>query len=180
MSASLELFLLFIVIIIIVIIAVLNSIAAYRITKIETYQDDPELIKAHSDLIWSALAGWFGLIIIVAILAAYLPESSITESKKDQKGRSNGITVFLVISIILIIITGVLSAIASVDMDRSKISKNELKQNGARAMTNVSSILGIVGGILVIVVLIAPYFKSKKGKNGGKEAEAEELAELAV
>ncbi len=179
MVTGTELFLLFIIIIIIVVISVLNSISAFRITKISTYKTDDDLKRAHEFLTGSAVAGWLGLIIIVAILSSYL-------SKSDSKEMTTGITVFLVISIILIITTGVLSAVAAVNLDRSKAKKKELEETGARSMTNVSSILGILGGVLATAVIVIPYFRKSKSKSKLSDDDVEdeddlgEAEELAV
>lgn len=183
---GLEIFLLFIVVIIVVIISVLNSIAAVRITTIPNYEADIDLKNAHSKLTISAIVGWIGLIIIVGILAYYfskIEDSGIAKSGEEgQSTTGTGLKVFLFVAIILIFITGILSAIAAVDLDKSK--NKDVKESGARSLSNAAAVAGIVGAIAVIVTLVIAFTSKKKAAEGEKgdssESSSSEMEDLAM
>nr|QBK89672.1 MAG: uncharacterized protein LCPAC001_01850 [Pithovirus LCPAC001] len=170
---GLEIFLLFIVLIIIVVIAVLNSVAAVRITTITNYEADIELKKAHSRLIISAIIGWVGLIIIVGILAYYFSKVEDTAiAKPGEEGNSTtgaGLKVFLFVAVVLIFITGILSAIAAVELDKSK--NKDVKETGARSLSNSAAVAGIIGAIIVIITLIIAFTSNKKAKEGKSDSD---------
>ena len=176
----LELVLLFIVIIIIVIIAVLNAIAASRLTGIKNYDSDSVLNRAHEFLTWSSVLGWIGLFFLVGLMAYYFSKDSI---QRESVSKGTGVRVLLFITTIFIFIVGILSASAAVEMDKTTTNKKELDESGARGLTNWAAILGIVGAVLVVVALVASYYvkvravKKKDPKTGKSKLSDEEEME---
>ncbi len=161
MISYLELLLVFIIIIILVIVNVLTAISSQRITTLTDYKSNSDLVIAHSRLTVASITGWIGLIILVIIFISYIGK---TTEKKDKK-TSGGIILFLFIALVLIFIVGVLCSIASVDMDKAAKSTN-IKETGARSLSNTAAVLSIISGIVGIVALIYAFVRkpSKKSK----------------
>lgn len=158
-----ELVLLFIVIIIVIIIAVLNAIAASRLTDIKSYDSDSNLQRAHVFLTWSSVFGWLGIFILVGLAAYYFGK---TDSEKSKVSQGTGVRIFLFATTVLIFITGILSASAAVEMDKNTQNKAELDESGARGLANWAAVLGIIGSVMVIIALVTSYYyrESKKKK----------------
>ncbi len=158
-----ELVLLFIVIIIVIIIAVLNAIAASRLTDIKSYDSDSNLQRAHELLTWSSVIGWLGIFILVGLAAYYFGKA---DSEKSKVSQGTGVRIFLFVTTVLIFITGILSASAAVEMDKNTQNKAELDESGARGLANWAAVLGIIGAVMVIIALVTSYYyrESKKKK----------------
>ena len=118
-------------------------------------ENDSDLESAHKWLTWTAVISWISvaLIILGGILYAYWGLGNIVKTGNWV------IYIMLFLSMVLVILIGIFSAIAA-----SKMNNTEADNKGAYHQAIVAAVLGIVGFILILTLLLITFFYKPKNK----------------
>ncbi len=153
--------------------------AAVRVTKIDDWKENPKLKAAHKNLTWAAIIGWLSvtLILISAVLFLFFgTEEAVPEAiEADKTGGPNFITIFiygmLIISLIATIFVGILSAMASADINDSKVKDNK----SSAKQSIIAAVLAILGALILIITLALKFFYKPKTKADTQNIEIKRL-----
>lgn len=128
--------------------------AAVRITKIKNYKKNIKLKRAHDLLSWASVATWVGVAIIITLIVLYLIfglETAEYTSGFVFKG-------LVFISIGLVLLVGILSAIAANDIRTSGEKDNDGSFKHAVIAASLS--IGTIG-LFLIIFMINAFAKNK-------------------
>ena len=128
--------------------------AAVRVTKIPAYKQNKKLDRAHRLLSGAAVATWIGVALIIFLFILYL----IFGVESEAYTGGTVYNLLLLITIGLVILVGILSAIAANDIRTSKINdnKNSFRQSVIAASLN----LGVLG-LIIIIFIVRSLIKKK-------------------
>ena len=134
--------------------------AARRVTTITGYDNNDTLISAHKKLSIAAVVTWITVAALIVIGILLLVFGSIA-----LVGFLNWIIYgFLILTLVAIGIVGVLSAMASAEINRADVQDNNLSRRNAA----IAAVLAIVGFVGVVIIMIIRIF------SGGDDKEEEE------
>ena len=167
-----------VIIILVAITAGYAASAAAKITDIPNWKDNPKLASAHKYLSWAASVGWIyiGLVVLVIILLIIFALTGLVDF---------GISDIVLLSILPIIITitnlltvgvllttGILSAIGTADINRANVSDDQGSFGKALTATIIS-----IGSLGLVVLFIVGSFvlKQRKKKKAAEEAQKEQV-----
>ena len=145
--------------------------AARRVTDITGWDSYPDLRSAHTLLSWSAVAAWLGLALVIILLVLYFIYGFET-----IEITGNLVTYLFLFGVLgLVILVGVLSAVAADKINKANVSDNK----GAYKQAIIAAVLSL--GTLGIIILLAiiKYMIKKKATEGNhyllKEQEEEKI-----
>lgn len=140
--------------------------AAVRITGIKGYKNDPQLEAAHRLLSGSAVATWIGIPLMIVVIILF---ATVLEGTGIAKYIAYGL---LFITLILVVLVGILSAMGANDINRSDVNDN----NGSftSAVVAASLALGVIG-IVLIVIITKTVLDSRKSKEVKEQEQREKI-----
>lgn len=177
-----------IALILLIVAGVFATKAAVDVARVKDYGKDPDLSHAHKYLTASAVMTWvsvgLGFIVLIIGFSAgvyFSPGPAHqatfeTVSKTATGGHGIGGTsmiVLTVITTILLLMTGILSAVAASDMKKSKVA-GELYKSGYNSAITAAVIA--IGSIGLFVIGMIVYFVSK----GSETKKAAAVAALST
>lgn len=138
--------------------------AAVRLTddSVTGYKKNPGLQAAHSLLSWAAVATWIGVVLIIGLLIFYLVEGGGFGGKFIAN-------LFLFFTIALIVLVGILSAIAAARINSSGATDS----NGAYRQAIIAAVLAL--GVVFLFILV--FIIAKVSKSRARKAKLETLNE---
>ena len=139
--------------------------AAIALKKDVSYGTNTELHSAHTFLTWAAIISIIGAALILTLIGLYIFFGAETAAQT-----LNTVSLFLMIgTILLVAVSGILSAIAS-----AKMGKSDGKEDAVRA-----SVLSLVSVFALIVLqVLFWYFRTKCSKPAGTPALSSVLGAL--
>lgn len=137
--------------------------AARRVTDITGWSDNPELKSAHSLLSGAAVATWIGLALIIVLLILYF--IYFFETIEITGGFVTYLFLFVLLALVILI--GVLSAIAANKINSANVSDN--KGSYKQAIIAASLALGVMG-IVIILMILKFYLQHHKSKVEAEKA----------
>lgn len=175
-----ELFLLVIAMLLLIISAVFSVLAASNIAKIDGYQNDPNLDRAHKWLTWASVISWIGIGILILLIIVYIYQNSESTGKGSSLSSNWAVRIFLFLILIILIVSGVLAANAAIDIQSSS-NVVAARNSGAQKDAIISTILSLAGGGLVLMAFVYSLFNSgsAKEKEGEKKDDGKSKVEEA-
>lgn len=138
--------------------------AAAQITKVSKWSDNPKLASAHKYLSAAASVGWIYIGVVIALIILTLIFIEVEFSFIPA------IIGFLnVLTVAVLVTTGILSAIGTSNIDQSGVTSSEVSSARSKALTaTLVSLLSI--GLLLIYYLVS-FIISQVRKKKEKEQE---------
>lgn len=144
-------------VIILIVAGVFNILAAQKLSG----STDPNFLKARSELIWAAVIIFIGLFFIIIMygVSFYFSRQAISQGVPNtiSKGGKMTLIIMIIIAFILIIVSGVLSIMASLNLRKS----SNFASNGASGKAYnysiaaaITSIVGMTITLLIYLILI--------------------------
>jgi uncharacterized membrane protein len=127
--------------------------SSLRITGIKEYDANPDLQTAHTNSVRAAVIGWISVALILALAIGYI----VYSQKKSTPINKTVFLVFFIITMIIVIIVGIFSAITAYYINASHVPDNNLSYQQA--------IIATVTAIVVFVLLLVSLFILLYSKN---------------
>ena len=142
--------------------------AARRVTDITGWDSYPDLKSAHTLLSWSAVATWLGLALVIILLVLYFIYGFET-----IEITGNVVTYIFLFGLLgLVILIGVLSAVAANKISKANVADN--KGSYTQAVIAASLSLGVIG-IVIILIIIKEVVKRRLKRGNSYLIESKEV-----
>ncbi|MEM3858074.1 MAG: hypothetical protein QW478_01565 [Candidatus Micrarchaeaceae archaeon] len=173
-----ELFFLLFATLVVTVSTILSSLAAGDVTQVSNYASDSELQSAHGNLTVATIMLWLTFISLIIGFGIIL--YGVSNQRKKEYLSSVTIKIIIGILVLVLIVAGILAAVAAGTMTKSP-NFSGAEQNFSYRNAWVVSVLSIVGGVLILVALLVSYAykaymkqETVTGKTGIAEAISKE------